>query len=140
LHLLGRLNDLPRRDELLRWCVERQVSGFQGRINKPADACYGLWVGGALHLLGGYQLIEYPQVRAFLLSCQPATGGLSKWPNYYPDVMHTYLLYSIFDNWQSYLGLCAMGIGGEPGLEPVDSALVLSKRAVANLPRFKNQK
>ncbi len=105
MHLYGRLNDLPRVEDLKHWCVQRQASGFQGRINKPVDTCYSYWIGTAatvctlflgatLVLLGAYQLVEYPQVRAFTLSCQ-ATGGFSKWPNHYPDVLHTYpILYN----------------------------------------------
>ena len=34
--------------KLIRWCVMRQQSGFQGRPNKPADTCYSFWVGATL--------------------------------------------------------------------------------------------
>lgn len=42
---MGRLHELPRKDKLIKWCIERQISGFQGRINKPADTCYSFWIG-----------------------------------------------------------------------------------------------
>jgi len=121
LHLFGRLDDLPRKEDLKRWCVDRQVSGFQGRINKPADTCYSYWIGATLVLLDGYNLVEYSQVKSFTLSCQPSTGGFSKWPNHYPDVLHT------------YLGLCGMSIGGEPDIQPIHCSLGISKRAAARL-------
>jgi geranylgeranyl transferase type-1 subunit beta len=35
---------------LVRWLVRRQISGFQGRTNKIADACYSFWCGGALQV------------------------------------------------------------------------------------------
>ena len=39
LSMLGRLDDVPRRDQLLQWCTGRQISGFQGRIEKDPDSC-----------------------------------------------------------------------------------------------------
>ena len=45
LTLMGKLDLLPRKDDLVHWCVSRQISGFQGRINKPSDSCYSFWIG-----------------------------------------------------------------------------------------------
>lgn len=75
--LASRLHDLPEPPSLLRWLLDRQVrppplessdssdedeeaepggpardpddaAGFQGRANKPTDACYSFWNMGAL--------------------------------------------------------------------------------------------
>ena len=35
---------------LKRWCVRRQLTGFQGRPNKPVDTCYSFWVGATLNV------------------------------------------------------------------------------------------
>lgn len=45
LYLMGRLDDLPGKEELIQWCIERQLNGFQGRINKIPDTCYSFWIG-----------------------------------------------------------------------------------------------
>jgi len=99
LHLMGRLDALgdehdgkSRRARLLRWLFDRQSGGFNGRANKPQDACYAWWVGASILLLGKYGLVQTEPARAFVLSCQRAMGGVSKSPDtQYPDVMHTYL-------------------------------------------------
>uniref|UniRef100_A0A7C8Z0Q3 Protein geranylgeranyltransferase type I n=1 Tax=Opuntia streptacantha TaxID=393608 RepID=A0A7C8Z0Q3_OPUST len=57
---------------LLEWIVQRQTvgGGFQGRLNKPADTCYGFWVGGVLKILGGTKFIDKESLRDSLLTCQ----------------------------------------------------------------------
>ena len=50
---MGRLDDAfsaVERRRLIRWCINRQISGFQGRPNKPADTCYSFWVGATLEV------------------------------------------------------------------------------------------
>ena len=37
-----------QKDSLIRWCLIRQTSGFQGRPNKDADTCYSFWIGATL--------------------------------------------------------------------------------------------
>lgn len=86
-------------------------------------------------LLGAYDLVEFEQIKGFTLSCQPSsysihatstsyshstaeTGGFSKWPEYYPDVLHT------------YMSLAGMSLGNDPNVEKVDPALGFSKRIV----------
>jgi len=81
LKLCGRLGDLPRRSELIRWLSSRQVSGFQGRPNKDPDTCYSFWVGASLDLLGCHSEVVNPLLnRSFSLSCQSKIGGFSKTP------------------------------------------------------------
>lgn len=36
------------RDKLIFWCLNQQTTGFAGRVNKDADACYCFWIGAAL--------------------------------------------------------------------------------------------
>ena len=52
LYLMGTLHQLPHRQRLTEWLLERQGEGFQGRVNKPLDSCYGFWVGGVCQTLG----------------------------------------------------------------------------------------
>jgi geranylgeranyl transferase type-1 subunit beta len=81
--------------------------------------------GASLDILGASNLIEDRALRGHTLSCQASTGGLSKWPNYYPDVLHT------------YLGFCGLSIVGESELEPIDSRLCLPVKSLRNLPHYK---
>lgn len=70
---------------LKRWCLYRQVDGFQGRPNKDTDTCYSFWVGGALKLIDAYNLVNVQQNELFILSTQdPITGGLAKYPDTVP--------------------------------------------------------
>ena len=50
--LMGELGALPHAqlEGLKRWCVNRQITGFQGRPNKPVDTCYSFWVGASLEV------------------------------------------------------------------------------------------
>ena len=84
-----------------------------------------IFKGASLDLLGASHLIEDKPLRGFTMSCQAATGGFSKWPNYYPDVLHT------------YLGMCGLSIVGEPELEAIDSRFCLSVKALQILPHYK---
>jgi len=118
LKLFGKLEQLPHKKELIQWLLERQVSGFQGRINKDPDTCYSFWIGASLDLLGAYEYVDFTATKGFTLSCEQNVGGFSKVPDQYPDVLHT------------YMSLCGLSLGGEPGIAQIDSALGFSKRAV----------
>ena len=52
LVLMGQLEALPHThlEGLKRWCVGRQITGFQGRPNKPVDTCYSFWIGASLEV------------------------------------------------------------------------------------------
>jgi len=117
LSLMGKLDALPHRDGLIRWCVERQSSGFQGRINKDADTCYSFWIGASLAILGAYSLVDFRVIKGFTLSCEQDHGGFSKTPDQHPDPLHT------------YLSLCGLSIGGEPNLKKINCALGFSEDA-----------
>lgn len=91
LALMGALDRIPNKDRLVRWLLARQVSGFQGRINKDPDSCYSFWIGASLKTLGAFDLIDKPTLVNFILSCQTKYGGFSKTPDAYPDVLHTYM-------------------------------------------------
>lgn len=43
---------------LKRWAIMRQISGFQGRANKPEDTCYSFWVGATLKVSNSYVRID----------------------------------------------------------------------------------
>jgi len=79
------------RNELIRWCVSRQVRGMQGRPNKQEDTCYSYWIGGSLKLLGCEDLLEMGELREFVLECQTDLGGFSKLEGgYFPDLLHSF--------------------------------------------------
>ena len=68
-------------ERLKRWCLMKQVSGFQGRPNKDPDTCYSFWVGATLKLLNSYHLMNEEENVDFVLSTEDdEVGGLSKFP------------------------------------------------------------
>ncbi|KAI8388720.1 terpenoid cyclases/protein prenyltransferase alpha-alpha toroid [Radiomyces spectabilis] len=42
---------LLNKEKLIKWCVSRQSSGFEGRPNKKADTCYCFWIGATLKVI-----------------------------------------------------------------------------------------
>ena len=131
LYLMGTLTSaLNKRQlaQLTRWLLQRQDTGFTGRPNKPADTCYSFWVGASLQMLGVFDLSNVTYNRGFILSTQSSlTGGLSKYPDHTPDPLHT------------YLGLCGLSLIGEPGLNPIFSALNMTQRAYDHLCNLHRQ-
>lgn len=80
------------KDELIKWCLERQVTGFQGRPNKNPDVCYGFWIGASLDILDSFDLVNHQKLREFQSICQPKMGGFGKDPESYPG---NYLLVNL---------------------------------------------
>jgi len=119
LALMGRLDAIPDKNKLLKWLVNRQELGFNGRPNKLTDTCYSFWVGASIGLLGHFDLITEKLTRSFTLSCQRPIGGFAKWPDagQPPDVLHT------------YFALCGLSFIGEKGIEQVHPGLGFSQRA-----------
>ena len=78
------------RDDLIHWCVSRQVCGMQGRPSKNEDTCYSYWIGGTLHLLGRLDLLDHAALRSYVLRCQTKVGGFGKIVGVHPDVLHAY--------------------------------------------------
>jgi geranylgeranyl transferase type-1 subunit beta len=72
------------REELIKWSLSRQITGFQGRPNKLPDVCYGFWIGASLNILNAFDLVNHEKLRDFLLDCQPKMGGFGKDPESYP--------------------------------------------------------
>lgn len=110
---------------LLHWLVQRQVSGFQGRINKDQDSCYSWWIGSTLQMLGYFDMVELVHLQGFLLSCQhAATGGFAKHPDHSPDALHT------------YFSLCGLAFAGAPGLNRPHCALGITLKSARRLPHL----
>ncbi|KAF9114591.1 Geranylgeranyl transferase type-1 subunit beta [Mortierella sp. AM989] len=100
-----------------KWCLQRQTTGFQGRVNKPTDTCYSFWIGGSLAILGSMDLVNFEYNRGYLLETQHKTfGGFGKWADTFPDVLHT------------YMGIAGFSLMREPGIRPLDPLLNISKR------------
>ncbi|PNS17783.1 hypothetical protein CAC42_3178 [Sphaceloma murrayae] len=99
------------------WC------GVNGRPNKIADTCYAFWVGGSLALLESDDLLEKKRLRKWLLerTAHPALGGFGKHAGELPDIYH------------SCLGLAALSLLGEEGLEKLDPAMCITQRAKGRL-------
>ncbi|KAJ1673657.1 geranylgeranyl transferase type-1 subunit beta [Spiromyces aspiralis] len=86
LALMNKLDALEDRRMTLEWGLRRQVGGFQGRVNKPADVCYSFWVGSGIEILGGHQFVDLEEAARFVLECQHAIGGLGKFKGSLPGM------------------------------------------------------
>lgn len=79
------------KDELIQWCVFRQLKGMQGRPNKNEDTCYSFWIGACLVLLGYDHILDQKSLNDFVLQCQSDLGGFSKLEyGAYPDLLHSF--------------------------------------------------
>jgi len=102
LWLMGRLDLLPHRDQLIQWLINLQGLGYCGRPNKLEDSCYTFWIGATLKILGVFlEVTETSHLRSFVLDCEGRMGGFAKWSDADADPYHTHhSLYGI-----SMLGL-----------------------------------
>jgi len=110
LWLMGRLDELRHKDELIKWLIILQALGFCGRPNKDEDSCYTFWIGSTLEILGVYdEVIETNHLRMFVLDCEGQRGGFSKMYNSDPDPLHTH---------HSLFGLSLLNLDGLPKIHP----------------------
>ncbi|GAB5355442.1 hypothetical protein AAMO2058_000205900 [Amorphochlora amoebiformis] len=124
LVLMGNLNSLKDLPGLIRWCVYAQGAGFVGRPNKPADSCYSFWIGATMKMLGVYDLTNKKENQTFNLRCQTKYGGFGKYPDVYPDPLH------------SYFGICGLSMMGlDSSLAPIDPLWGLTLRAAGKEPK-----
>ncbi|KAG8907714.1 hypothetical protein FRB99_002510 [Tulasnella sp. 403] len=79
------------KEATVRWLLQCQTGGFQGRTEKTQDACYSFWCGAAIEVLGAGSLVDVNANAAFLGDCQFRFGGIAKFPNETPDPFHTYM-------------------------------------------------
>ena len=122
LSLMNRLDDLDHQDNLIRWCIQRQNEGFNGRPNKPDDSCYSWWIGATLKLLNKEFLINSYENEKYLHATEShTTGGFSKWPNSTADPLH------------SYLSLAGLSLTKNENLKPIHPALIVSMDIVERL-------
>ncbi|CAF0823424.1 unnamed protein product [Rotaria sordida] len=122
LSLMDRLNDLDHQNDLIRWCLQRQNEGFNGRPNKPDDSCYSWWIGATLKLLNKDFLINMNENQNFLHATESKiTGGFSKWPDSTADPLH------------SYLSLASLSLMKHENLKPIHPALIISMDAIERL-------
>lgn len=127
LELSGQLQrvDPEILEGIKRWCIFRQVDGFQGRPNKPVDTCYSFWIGASLKILKAFELTDYAANRSYILETQDnIVGGFAKWPHSTTDPFHT------------YLGLCGLSFTGEPGILEVMPSLNMSMAAYDKLQKL----
>lgn len=84
---MGKLDQVLVEDDMkniVHWCLNRQVNGFQGRASKEPDSCYSFWVGASLYLLDSFKLVNDKHDRYFLGSTQDCEGGFGKHPDVIP--------------------------------------------------------
>ncbi|EFA75351.1 hypothetical protein PPL_11428 [Heterostelium album PN500] len=120
LSLMGRLDLLTgeRRDKLVHWLANKQITGYSGRINKDPDTCYSFWVGATLAILNETKVVDQMLLRGFIYSAQdPNIGGIAKIPQNMPDLLH------------SYMSLSGLTLLNEPNLRPLNPSLGISQRA-----------
>jgi len=124
LAMMGRLSDVPGKEQLIDWCVKRQHFGFQGRIEKAMDSCYSFWVGASMKLLGVDDLLDREACAGFIKQCESsATGGFQKFPESEgPDLLH------------SYFSVCGLSLCGL--LKPLNPLLNISEDAFTAAPGF----
>eukprot|EP00494_Astrolonche_serrata_P024851 UN25111 len=91
LYMLNALDKIPDKEALIRWCIMNQGQGYRGRTNKKSDTCYTFWIGATLKLIKAYELTNRFENYKFVLKCQSGFGGFSKFPDGYPDIMHSHL-------------------------------------------------
>lgn len=122
LAMMGRLPNLPGKEQLIDWCVKRQHLGFQGRIEKPMDSCYSFWVGASLKLLGVGGLLNGARCAEFIKECESARfGGFQKFPeSHVPDLLH------------SYFSVCGLSLCGR--LKPLNPLVNISEGAHSAAP------
>ncbi|SAM08352.1 hypothetical protein [Absidia glauca] len=124
LTLMGKQQEgLLDKAKLIKWCLDRQSTGFQGRPNKQPDTCYCFWIGASLEMVDAFDLVNHDNLRGFLMSTQTQMGGFGKDDKSYPDVLH------------SYMGLAALSLLGEPGLQTMNTSINLP---TAGVDRLKN--
>ncbi|KAI8334966.1 terpenoid cyclases/protein prenyltransferase alpha-alpha toroid [Chlamydoabsidia padenii] len=122
LTLMGKQQEgLVNKDKLIKWCLDRQSTGFQGRPNKQPDTCYCFWIGASLKMLDAYDLVNHDNLRSFLMSTQTKLGGFGKDATSYPDALH------------SYMGVASLSLLGEPGLQSMNTAINLPSTGVDRL-------
>lgn len=139
-----------------RWSLQRQLTGFQGRINKATDTCYSFWIGGALAVMGSMDLVNYSFNRGYLMETQHKMfGGFGKWVGTYPgNCINVYVcvstglvlvlkmirltptlvpLIASTDVLHSYMGIASLALMNEPGIQPLDPRLNVSRRVLERL-------
>ena len=151
LHLMGRLEQLTEqeRGSIIKWCLQRQSTGFQGRPYKDPDTCYSFWVGATLALLNSFKYVNDKQNVDFLDSTQEIMiGGFCKYPNTFPGKrIHSHkpsvILFANFimllDILHTFFGISALSVrvysevSQDDDVQSVFPALNISQRALNHL-------
>lgn len=65
---MDRLNALSETqiENLKQWCLNRQTTGFNGRVNKPWDTCYSFWIGSTLNVFKNFKLLFNHNILIFI--------------------------------------------------------------------------
>ncbi len=92
-----RLDSSIDKEALIDWLAARQSTGFQGRVNKVPDSCYGFWCGATLKLLGVFDSVVDPKnLSSFILACGQEMGGFAKHPDANADVRTGFVSFFFF--------------------------------------------
>lgn len=151
LLLTGRMYDVLDEfyvNRLVRWCVNRQDGGFNGRPNKETDTCYTFWVGATLRILGAHHMIDSEELVKFVFSTQhKVVGGFSKHCYTSPGTIkhlifsfvstrtirsNSFASFSVTDPLHTYLGLSGLALIQKDidlGVIPVNPELNITEKA-----------
>lgn len=127
LYLMNKLTILNdyQMERLQQWCLNRQTTGFNGRVNKPWDTCYSFWIGSSLKILDSLHFSNYPEnVNYIFDTYNQITGGFAKWPDCHADPLH------------SFLACCGLSLVNYPTYQPIHPALVISMKAYEHMKKL----
>lgn len=127
------------RKDLIRWCVNRQVCGMQGRPNKDEDTCYSYWIGGTLKLLLAQDdtLLNHTKLRSFVLQCQTPMGGFGKYIGGHPDILHSFYSLAYLSLSQTHDNTCEVGCDSAHMMKDLNCTLgICNDRAATFGPLF----
>jgi geranylgeranyl transferase type-1 subunit beta len=69
-------------------------------------------------MIDAFHFVDDIAIKDFVLKCQSSSGGFSKYPDMYPDVLH------------SYYSICWLSMIHEDGFLPLECAVGISCRAL----------
>ncbi|KAG1180604.1 hypothetical protein G6F70_000560 [Rhizopus microsporus] len=107
LSIMGNLDEgILNKDQLVQWCLFRQIGGFQG---------------ASLAMLDSFHLVNSDALKEFLLQSESRIGGFAKDPESFPDLLH------------SYMGVATLSLMNEPNVQPIHAALNMPLSAYKHL-------
>ncbi|KAA6369317.1 MAG: putative geranylgeranyltransferase beta subunit, partial [Streblomastix strix] len=103
---------------LMKFLLNRQIKGLNGRPNKLEDVCYSWWAGASIALLEGTSFIQSELLFTFIASSEDVfTGGIKKAPEQ-----------RVSDPLHSALGLMGMCVFKDEFISRIKERVILQER------------